>query len=62
MIVGNYVLDEMIFAFEHLVDDKWEDAYSSGEMILIHVPCEWYEDGKPKTLFYRTWSESYLSM
>jgi hypothetical protein len=38
----------MIFAFEHLVDDKWEDAYHSGEHDLIHVPCEWDENGKPK--------------
>jgi hypothetical protein len=44
----NYVLDEMIFAFEHLVDDKWEDAYSSGKLDIKHVPCEWDKEGKPK--------------
>jgi hypothetical protein len=44
----NYILDEMIFAFEHHVDDTWEEAYSSGKMDIKHVPCEWYEDGKPK--------------
>lgn len=27
----DYVLDEMIFAFEHLVDESWEEAYWSGE-------------------------------
>jgi hypothetical protein len=43
----NYVLDEMIFAFEHLVDDSWENQYSSGEFDTIHVPCEWDENGKP---------------
>jgi hypothetical protein len=43
-----WVLNEMIFAFEHLVDDKWEDAYHSGELDIKHVPCEWYDDGKPK--------------
>ena len=43
-----WVLDEMIFAFEHFVDDSWEEAYSSGKMDIKHVPCEWYEDGKPK--------------
>ena len=43
-----WVLDEMIFAFEHFVDDSWENAYSSGEHDIIHVPCEWYEDGRPK--------------
>lgn len=26
----NWVLDEMIFAFEHLVDDDWEDAFHKG--------------------------------
>ena len=43
-----WVLNEMIFAFEHLVDDKWEDAFHSGVHDLIHVPCEWDENGKPK--------------
>lgn len=27
----DYILDEMIFAFEHLVDESWEEAYWSGE-------------------------------
>ena len=35
----DYVLDEMIFAFEHLVDDKWEDAFRSGEIDFKFVPC-----------------------
>lgn len=26
-----WVLDEMIFAFEHLIDDSWEDAFRSGK-------------------------------
>jgi hypothetical protein len=43
-----WVLDEMIFAFEHYVDETWEEAFHSGEHDMIHVPCEWYEDGKPK--------------
>jgi hypothetical protein len=43
-----WVLNEMIFAFEHLVDDTWEEAFHSGEHDLIHVPCEWDENGKPK--------------
>jgi hypothetical protein len=34
----NWVLDEMIFAFEHLVDDSWEEAYSSGEFDIVWVP------------------------
>ena len=36
----NYILDEMIFAFEHLVDDSWEDAYRTGVMDLQFVPVE----------------------
>ena len=43
-----WVLNEMIFAFEHYVDDTWEEAFRSGEHDMIHVPCEWYENGKPK--------------
>jgi hypothetical protein len=43
-----WVLDEMIFAFEHYVDDTWEESFRSGEHDMIHVPCEWYEDGRPK--------------
>lgn len=27
----DYVLDEMIFAFEHLVDDSWEEKFWTGE-------------------------------
>ncbi len=40
----NWVLDEMIFAFEHIVDDSWEEAYSSGEINMIFVP----DDKNPK--------------
>ena len=43
-----WVLNEMIFAFEHLVDETWEDAFCSGEHDMVHVPCEWYEDGTAK--------------
>lgn len=43
-----WILNEMIFAFEHLADDTWEDTFHSGELDIKHVPCEWYDDGKPK--------------
>ena len=43
----DWVLNEMIFAFEHLVDDEWENEFSSGEINILHVPCEWDENGKP---------------
>ena len=40
----DYVLDEMIFAFEHKIDDSWEDAYRSGEHDILWVPVD--KDGK----------------
>lgn len=44
----DWVLDEMIFAFEHIVDDSWEEKYYSGEFDFRSKPCEWDENGKPK--------------
>ena len=35
----NYVLNEMIFAFEHLIDDSWENEFSSGKIDFKFVPC-----------------------
>lgn len=42
----DWVLDEMIFAFEHKLDDSWQDAFCSGEMDHKTVACEWDENGK----------------
>jgi hypothetical protein len=36
----NYVLDEMIFAFEHKIDDTWEDAFRSGDSDWKMVPVD----------------------
>jgi hypothetical protein len=36
----DYILDEMIFAFQCKVDDSWEAAYSTGEIDLKFVKCE----------------------
>ena len=36
----DYVLDEMIFAFEHKLDDSWEDAFRSGEHDIQWKKCE----------------------
>jgi hypothetical protein len=36
----DWVLDEMIFAFEHKVDDSWEDAFRSGEHDILWVPVD----------------------
>ena len=44
----DWILSEMIFAFEHLVDDTWEDQFSSGEYDLRSKVIEWDEEGKPK--------------
>ena len=35
-----WVMDEMIFAFEHKIDDSWEDQYRSGEIDWKHVPVD----------------------
>jgi hypothetical protein len=44
----DWVLDEMIFAFESKVTGTWQDKYSSGTMDWSSEPCEWDESGKPK--------------
>ena len=44
----DYVLDEMIFAFEHIVDESWEQEFYSGEFDIRSEPCDWDDDGKPK--------------
>lgn len=43
----DWVLDEMIFAFECEIDDSWENAYHSGNIDHKTVPCKWDESGKP---------------
>jgi uncharacterized protein with HEPN domain len=42
-----WVLDEMIFAFEHKVDDTWKDAFQSGKIDHKSVACAWDAIGKP---------------
>ena len=44
----DYVLNEMIFAFECKVDDSWQDKFSSGEFDKKTVACQWDENGKAK--------------
>jgi hypothetical protein len=43
----DWILSEMIFAFEHLVDEDWEDQFRTGEYDLRSQVCEWDEAGKP---------------
>jgi YD repeat-containing protein len=42
-----WVLDEMIFAFECKVDDSWQDAFRSGKIDWKTEPCVWDDAGKP---------------
>jgi len=44
----DWVLDEMIFAFECKNDDSWQEAFYSGVSDYKSVACEWDENGKPK--------------
>ena len=43
----DWALDEMIFAFEHIVDDTWEDEYRSGE---FHLMSEKLENGMSRII------------
>ena len=36
----DYILDEMIFAFEHEVDDSWEEKFSEGEIDFVSTPID----------------------
>lgn len=51
----DWVLDEMIFAFAHKVDDTWEDQFHSGEIDLKWVPIDAEGNQVPKGQhkFYR---------
>jgi hypothetical protein len=42
----DYILDQMIFAFECKVDDSWEDLFRSGEHDIKNEPSAWDENGK----------------
>jgi hypothetical protein len=44
----DYVMQEMIFAFEHLLDDNWEDKYRSGKSDFI-----WTKEEKNGSVVYR---------
>jgi len=50
----DWVLNEMIWAFEHIVDTNWEDDFRTGKMSHRTVACEWDENGK--ATMYR-WEE-----
>ncbi len=44
----DWVMDEMIFAFEHRLDDSWEDAFREGEIDMIWVPVDAAGNKVPK--------------
>ena len=43
----DWVLGEMIFAFECKCDDSWQEKYRSGNIDFKTEPCAWDETGKP---------------
>jgi len=43
----DWVMGEMIFAFECKVDNSWQDAFRSGEIDMKTKACAWDENGKP---------------
>ena len=43
----DWVLAEMIFAFESKLDETWKDKYASGTHDIKFEPCEYDETGKP---------------
>ena len=42
----DWIMDEMIFAFEHIVNTDWEDNFRTGKMSHKTVACEWDDAGK----------------
>ena len=44
----DWVMDEMIFAFECKVDDSWEDAFREGEHDLLWIPVDREGNEVPK--------------
>ena len=51
----DYVLDEMIFAFEHKLDDSWKDKFYEGttDYITVFVDKDGNEVPKGEHVFYR---------
>ena len=43
----DWVIDEMIFAFECKSDDTWQERFRSGDHDMKTVACAWDENGKP---------------
>lgn len=44
----DWVMNEMIFAFECKVDDSWEDAFREGDIDMLWVPVDEHGNQVPK--------------
>ena len=44
----DWVINEMIFAFECKVDDSWEDAFREGDIDMLWVPVDAHGNQVPK--------------
>jgi hypothetical protein len=44
----NWVMNEMIFAFECKIDDSWEDAFHEGDIDMLWVPVDVHGNEVPK--------------
>ena len=44
----DWVMDEMIFAFEHKADDSWQDEFRSGDIDLVWTPIDREGNEVPK--------------
>ena len=44
----DYVMDEMIFAFEHRLDDSWQDEFRSGNIDFVSKPVDVNGNEVPK--------------
>lgn len=44
----DWVMSEMIFAFEHKADDSWQDEFRSGEIDFVSVPIDINGNEVPK--------------
>lgn len=55
----DWVLNEMIFAFEHKVDDSWEDAFRSGVIDIVWVKDEKTYNGQQLNRMERGPNDTY---
>ena len=44
----NWVMNEMIFAFECKIDDSWEDAFREGEHDILWIPVDVHGNEVPR--------------